>query len=236
MERGVLWGGCFQPRIASIACIISAYRKNTVIKNIIWDVDGTLFDTYPAIAGAFRDALLTFGNDVGQETILSLAKLSLDCCLETLAAECHLKEEALARAFDAQYTKVTFADQPPFPGAKAVCESILAAGGRNVIVTHRGREGTAGLLEAHGMAPLFAGWITRDDGHPRKPDPAAFEAALRAYDLSRAETLAVGDREIDVLAGKAAGLRTCLFRGEDARTEADLSIHQLDDLLRYLQQ
>jgi HAD superfamily hydrolase (TIGR01509 family) len=202
-----------------------------LIKNIIWDVDGTLFDTYPAIAGAFRAALRKLGKDAAQEKIMALAKESLDYCLTTLAAECLLKEEELDRAFDEYYARVTFADQPPFPGARAVCESILAAGGRNVIVTHRGRAGTAGLLDAHGMTPLFAGWITRDDGHPRKPDPAAFEAALRDYGLSRAETLAIGDREIDVLAGKAAGLPTCLFAGEGKITAADFCVENFFELL-----
>src|SRR4030042_1243156 len=103
-----------------------------MIKSIIWDVDGTLFDTYPAIAGAFQDSLLALGKDAGIERILALAKESLDRCLATLAVECHLKEEALDRAFDEQYAKVTCAAQPPFPGVKAVCEYIVSAGGRNV--------------------------------------------------------------------------------------------------------
>jgi HAD superfamily hydrolase (TIGR01549 family) len=210
----------------------SLWHGKTMIKNIIWDVDGTLFDTYPAIAGAIRAALRTLGRDAAHERIMALAKESLDYCLTTLAAECLLKEEELDREFDAQYAQVTYADQPPFPGAKAVCESIVAAGGRNVIVTHRGRAGTAGLLDAHDMTPLFAGWITRDDGYPRKPDPAAFEAALRNYDLSRIETLAVGDREIDILAGKDAGLATCLFTaGEVKPTAAELTADIFNELL-----
>jgi phosphoglycolate phosphatase-like HAD superfamily hydrolase len=108
---------------------------------------------------------------------------------------------------------------------------LFRSGGRNVIVTHRGRVGTAGLLDAHGMTPLFAGWITRDNGHPRKPDPAAYEAALRDYNLSCDETLAVGDREIDILAGKAAGLPTCLFAGEGKPTAAELTVDNFSELL-----
>jgi len=58
---------------------------------------------------------------------------------------------------------------------------------------------------------------------------------MQTHGLRPDETLAVGDREIDILAGVAAGIRTCLFRGEDARTEADLFIHEFDELLCYLQ-
>jgi phosphoglycolate phosphatase-like HAD superfamily hydrolase len=34
-----------------------------MFRNIIWDVDGTLFDTYPAIARAFQTALNDLGSD-----------------------------------------------------------------------------------------------------------------------------------------------------------------------------
>ncbi len=206
-----------------------------MVRNILWDVDGTLFDTYPAIASAFQDALRGLGKDAGMEKILALAKQSLSHCLSTLAAEYHLKEEDLEAGFDTRYPRITAADQPPFPGGRAVCEYILSTGGKNVIVTHRGLEGTTGLLETHRMTPLFAGWITHADGHPRKPDPSAYRAAMQAHGLRPDETMAVGDREIDIQAGIAAGIRTCLFRGEDPRIEADLSIHEFGELLQYLQ-
>ncbi len=32
-----------------------------MIRNIIWDADGTLFDTYPAIASAFQAAMADLG-------------------------------------------------------------------------------------------------------------------------------------------------------------------------------
>ena len=205
-----------------------------MLKNIIWDVDGTLFDTYPAIAGAFREALRTPGKDPAPGRVLALAKQSLSHCLTTLAAEHHLKEEELGQAFDSHYDTVPYADQPPFPGVREVCEYIRSIGGKNVIVTHRGHRGTVGLLETHGMAPFFTGWITYEDGHPRKPDPAAFAAAMEVHGLPPGETLTVGDREIDIQAGHAAGIRACLFHGEDPRTEADLTIREFDELLQYL--
>jgi phosphoglycolate phosphatase-like HAD superfamily hydrolase len=40
--------------------------RASMFRNIIWDVDGTLFDTYPAIAKAFQVAL----NDLGKDASL----------------------------------------------------------------------------------------------------------------------------------------------------------------------
>ncbi len=120
-----------------------------MFRNILSDVDGTLFDAYPAIASAFQDTLRGLGKDAGTEKILALAKQSLSHCLSTLAAEYHSKEEGLGAVFDNRYPRITAADQPPFPGGRAVCEYILSAGRKNVIVTHRGLEGTTGPLKTH---------------------------------------------------------------------------------------
>ncbi len=68
----------------------------------------------------------------------------------------------------------------------------------------------------------------------RKPDPAAFNAIIERHGLDRDATMAIGDREIDVLAGKAAGVVTCLFGRADAGVEADLAIADFRELARLL--
>lgn len=205
-----------------------------MFRNIIWDVDGTLFDTYPSIARAFKAALKDFGKEASLDWIHELARKSLGECLSTLAGTFALDEKMLGQAFGQRYDAVKPEAQPPFPGVVAVCDYICAIGGKNVIVTHRGREGTAELLAANHMAQYFAGFLARDDGYPKKPHPAAFEAALILHNLRPGETMAVGDREIDVLAGQAAGLFSCLFRGEAEDVRADLSVGSFDELYDYL--
>ena len=76
--------------------------------------------------------------------------------------------------------------------------------------------------------------VCRDDGYPRKPDPAAFEAALAIYHLEREETLTVGDRDIDILAGQAAGLFSCFYGDVTDGIQADLMISHFDELYEYL--
>ena len=205
-----------------------------MIRNIIWDMDGTLFDTYPAIARAFKAALHDFGKDAASERIEGLARNSLGYCAATLAGEFSLDADAIGEKFNGRYSLIGLDAQPPFRGVKAVCEYICSFGGKNVIVTHRGREGTAQLLAAHNMAGYFAGYLTRDDGYPKKPNPAAFTAIIQIYDLKREETIAVGDRDIDILAGQAAGLRTCLFGIKTDAVTADLTISDFDELYHYL--
>lgn len=228
---------CIIPSISSQAHdadLSQSRMRSAMFRNIIWDVDGTLFDTYPAIARAFQAALNDLGEDASLDWIESLAKISLSHCVTTLANQCQLDEKDIGQAFGAHYDHTPPAEQPPIPGVIPVCEYICSLGGINVIVTHRGRDGTNELLAANKMTHYFTGCLARDDGYPKKPHPAAFEALLKAHDLRREETMAVGDRDIDVLAGRAAGIFTCLFGLKTDNAAADLTIDSFDELYHYL--
>lgn len=205
-----------------------------MFRNIIWDVDGTLFDTYPAIARAIRAALNDLGKDTSLAQIMTLARQSLNHCGTVLAEKYHLDRSKLDHTIEKHFDRITFEENPPFPGVVEICQYICSIGGRNVIITHRGREGTKGLLTTHNLEEYFSGHITRDDGYPRKPDPAAFEAALAIYRLKREETLTVGDRAIDILAGQAAGLFSCFFGDGSDSIQADLVINHFSELHTYL--
>ena len=204
------------------------------IRDLIWDVDGTLFDTYPAIARAFRAALREFGHDAALGRIVGLARESLGHCTTTLAQEYGLDQARFEAAVARRYEGTGPDDQPPFPGVTEICERICRAGGQNVIVTHRGPRGTEELLAASGLSGFFAGCITRADAYPRKPDPAAFNAVIHRHGLRRETTMAIGDRDIDVQAGKAAGVVTCFFGETTPGVDADLAITDFGELARVL--
>jgi len=201
-----------------------------MLKNIIWDVDGTLFNTYPAIARAFRLALNDLGRDSPLDQIERLARGSMDACIRALAAEHALSGDLITAGFSTHYAETKPADEPPFDGVVRVCEHVRRIGGKNVIVTHRSRRGTERLLLGNNMQQYFSGWLTADDGYPRKPDPAAFYAAMQLHTLKRELTLGVGDRDLDIQAGRAAGLFTVRFGTGSADAIAALTIQDYSDL------
>jgi phosphoglycolate phosphatase-like HAD superfamily hydrolase len=205
------------------------------MRNILWDVDGTLFDTYPAITYAISQALNGLGESVALNVVDRLARQSIEYCLATLAQRFRLDQALLRGRYLASYERLPLANQPPFLGVAEVCAAVQAPGGQNVAVTHRAVRSTAALLDAHGLAPLFAGIVSVEQGYPRKPDPAIVLAALAIYALDPAETWMVGDRALDIQAGRAAGLRTCLFGRASLAQPADLQIDQYSDLLRLLE-
>jgi phosphoglycolate phosphatase-like HAD superfamily hydrolase len=205
-----------------------------VIQNIIWDVDGTLFDTYPAIARAFKAALKDYGKDAQLDWIEKLAKVSLGHCSKTLVDEFQLNEEDIDKAFGKHYDQVKPEEQPPFPGVISICKYIHSIHGRNLIITHRRRDSTNELLASNRMTHFFSRILSSDDGYPKKPDPAAFEAILQLEKLNREETINVGDRDIDILAGQAAGIFSCLFGHNSEKVNADFAYNSFDELHRYI--
>lgn len=205
-----------------------------MIGSIIWDVDGTLFDTYPAIAKSYHQAVTDLGGDVPLDWIMQAARVTMSHCVALLSERCQLDKAELVRKSDIYYEQIPFEEQPPFPGVVEICRYIRSNGGKNLIVTHRGRRSVDGLLAAHNMTDLFSGCITRDDGYPRKPDPAAFTATVNLHQLDLSETINVGDREIDILAGQGAGIFSCLFEAGEVETAADLVVSSYMELLSRL--
>ncbi len=203
-----------------------------MIQHLIWDVDGTLFDTYPAIARAFQAALTDLGVTAPLDWILSLAQVTLDHCLSTLATTYALPSDELEERFDQHYRTVTPEDQPPFPGVKEVCEYIYSQGGLNLIVTHRGRVGLERLLTAHRLTTYFVDATCNDDGYPRKPDPAAFLALIEKHRLPRETTWGIGDRDIDILAAQAAGIRAAFFGTNNGAASPDFTFTDYAQLLQ----
>ena len=205
--------------------------RGTMVRNIIWDVDGTLLDTYPAIVRAFLQVLHAREKTVAAERIYDLARIGLSHCATVLAAASGLPVEQVAEGFHETYGAMSLDDQGPFAGAADVCRAILARGGANVIVTHRGRASTCALLARHGMEDLFSGIVSADDGYAKKPDPAGFRAVMVLRGLEAEATIAVGDRDIDVRAAQAAGLRTVLYGATSSEAGPDLAIAAYSELI-----
>jgi phosphoglycolate phosphatase-like HAD superfamily hydrolase len=205
-----------------------------MLRDLIWDVDGTIFDTYPAFVRAFEAALQELDAQAPVDWIAELCKQSLSHCVTVLAGECQVDEDDVLHGFQAHYATTPARDQPPFPGVIEACAYVRSIGGQNLIVTHRGGESLQRLLEFHHMVDYFTDRLTRDDGFPRKPDPASFEEMIQRHHLQRATVMAVGDRDIDVLAGQAAGVRTCLFGTRLPDVGADYTIAHFAELHRIL--
>ena len=145
---------------------------------LIWDMDGTLFDTYPPLGQVVVDTFAAQGVTVSAAEALDLMTVTLGHCIDTLALRHGLDPARTMDAYLARAVQVPVATQPPFPGVERVLRRVVAAGGGNFIFTHRGRASLDGFLTHFHMADLFADTLTQDEGYARKPDPAGFLAII----------------------------------------------------------
>lgn len=172
-----------------------------MIRHLIWETDGVLFDTRPAVTYAISRSLNEMGYTIALNVVDGLARQSLDYCVETLAARFGLAPDLLRQRSAERYRQIPPERQPPFPGAAEVCAWIAAHGGLNLIATSRKVDATRALLAAHGLTDLFADIFSLEQSYPCKPDPAILLAALEKHALNPAETMLIGHRECDIQAG-----------------------------------
>ena len=176
----------------------------------IWDMDGTLVDSYPAIVPAAREALALHGLVCSEEEIYARAMAgSVAALLEQTAAERGLDLAALKAAFD-RLNDSRIADIRPMPHAAEALAALERAGQRNFVYTHRGASCRT-ILEQTGLAPFFTELVTALDGFPRKPAPDGILYLLGKYGLDPARSFYVGDRSLDVAAAENAGIGSILY-------------------------
>lgn len=191
------------------------------VRHFIWDFDGTLVDTYPAMVRSLCAAAADHGICLDPVRGLDLMKNCLQHALDTLSAENGVDGETLRKGFRAHEQVELLAGVPPIAGVPEMLRAVVKGGGRNYVATHRDLQ-CRDLLDHCGLLPLFHGFVTREDGLPRKPAPDMLLHLMQRQDLSPEECVMIGDRPLDTLAGRAAGMRSILidtegrFRDEDA--------------------
>ena len=209
-----------------------------MIRNLLWETDGVLFDTHPAVTYAISQSLNEMGCAIALNVVDDLARQSLDFCVETLAARFQLDPSLLRQRSAERYRQTPLERQLPFPGAREVCAWIVARGGLNLIATARKVESTRALLAAHDLTALFTDIFSLEQGYPCQPNPAMLLAALERHALNPAETLLIGRHESDIQAGQAAGIATCLLDKGAAEVSSlpSLRVKDYKALLTYLEE
>jgi len=207
------------------------------VRAVLFDVDGTLLDTTAFIYGGFDHTLAAHGyQPAGRAAYARVMGKPLEVCYVKLAPD---GDPALLcethRAWQADNLHLSIA----FPEAEHVLRTLRDAGLRLAAITSRSARTSVRTLEQAGLAPYLDLVLSAEDVTAIKPDPAPLRLALERLRVEPAAAVMVGDTDADILAGKAAGLRTIGvtygFHGEDvAAAGPDATIDQLGALLHLL--
>lgn len=183
------------------------------IKAVLFDLDGTLADTAPDLGGALNRLREECGllplplsqlrphASAGARGLLGVGfGLTPD---QPLYAE-------MQKRFLVQYESQLCADTRLFPG---VADLLTELESRDIawgIVTNKIERFTHPLLACLGLDTRAACVISGDTAAKPKPDAAPLLMACDIAGVLPEHTLYVGDDERDVVAGRAAGMRTVI--------------------------
>lgn len=203
-------------------------------KHVVWDFDGTLYDTYPGITKAFYRAVTEENIKIDIEELGAKLRVSIGNTQKRLTKQYDLNNDDFEKKYLTYRNQIEEKCIPAFPYAIEICSAIWKSGKKNYLYTHRDRIALQ-HLEKSGIRECFADCISIEDDFPRKPDPTALLTLAKKHNFFPDECIMIGDRDIDILAGKNAGMAACFFDENKATVpSADYNIYcfeQLYDIL-----
>lgn len=180
-------------------------------KLVVFDLDGTLLDSFPLLAQAMHEVLQAHKLHT-PPTELMRTQLSggLAAMFDiahhsnpqvTKSEWLQLRAQYLQR-YEAHHLTAT----PLFAGVKQVLQALHAAGMQLAVCTNRDRRTSERLLTQWGLRPWLCAVASIDDMPQPKPAPDGLLALAQAQGIDLHEVLFVGDSGIDCQTAQAAGV------------------------------
>ena len=181
----------------------------------IWDLDGTLLDSYGVITeGAARTAEEAGVQVPRQEVLRAVKQDSVTGFLRDISARSGVPSDELMARYrhhsHALDDGITLTD-----GAKETLERLAAAGAEHFVYTHRGSSSRP-ILQRLEILDFFREIVTSEQHFAPKPSGEGVRYLTEKYALDPEETWYVGDRTLDVLCAKDAGVKALLYLEADS--------------------
>ena len=172
------------------------------INNIIFDLDGTLVDSYPAAIKSTTESLSDFGVPVSDADVRGqfgggsrkLLWYFLDRSLgQNKASE--LIEKVIQRRLELQ---LSFTDRVTLlPNVKQLLESLRIDGFRIALATMSSGPVVQNIMNFHGIGHYFDHVVTVDDVVNVKPDPEILVKTIGLLEVNAEQAVYCGDSSHD---------------------------------------
>jgi phosphoglycolate phosphatase len=208
---------------------------------ILFDYDGTLFDTRPAIVHCILSAFARSDRSIPSVDQVASAigsGLPLRGTLLRLDETLRLDTEALDTLV-ATYRQIYLDESAPllrpFPGVADALGRLHALGKKSLVVSNKGVAAIHRSLEQHRLSALVEMILGDQPGLPAKPDPALVsEHVLPRYgQITKRQMLMIGDTEVDIVFARQAGISACWAAYGYGESERCLKLqpeHQISDV------
>lgn len=214
-------------------------------KLVLFDLDGTLVDSVPDLAGAVDRMLLSMGKQpAGVERVRQwvgngaavLVRRALTGKMEGPVVD-DAEFESAYRLFIQYYGENTAKNSCLYEGVEDCLQSLKAQSIKMGLVTNKPIQFTRSMLSGFALDTYFDVVIGGDSLPQKKPSPEPLLEAMKSCSSSPQETLMVGDSKSDIGAARAAGCPVVCVpygynHGEDiADYNPDLIVGSLAELI-----
>ena len=180
----------------------------------IWDLDGTLLDSYAVIVKGAKVAAEDAGlADTEDDVLKGVKQVSVTSYLKGAAERSGIPFEEMKQRYrthaHALDDEITLID-----GAKETLERLRREGAEHFVYTHRGASSRP-ILQRLGILDCFRDIVTAEAKFAPKPSGEGVRYLLEKYGLDPAETWYVGDRAVDMYCAKDAGVNALLYLEPD---------------------
>lgn len=176
----------------------------------IWDLDGTLLDSYEAILSGIEETYAQFSIPYDKEKVREfILKYSVQDLLARVAEDRNLDVEVLNQV-RAQSLAEKNAQVVLMPGAREMLAWADQAGIQQFVYTHKG-DNALTILRDLGLESYFTEILTSQSGFARKPSPEAANYLIDKYQLNPDNTYYIGDRTLDVEFAQNSGIQSLNF-------------------------
>jgi len=194
-------------------------NKNAQLRAVIFDVDGTMFDTLPSLSAAANDVLAQAGM---HEVSMSLLRSALNEGLRPMFRQAIALQSApvaavaatqLENEYMAHYGRRWLSTAPLFAGVSDALAILKSQGLKLGICTNRDRASTHVLLTSASIANFFDTIVGIGDAPMPKPAADPLLLVLERMGLSAADALFVGDSNMDASCSQLSQLTSAVMQG-----------------------
>ncbi|MDG8937476.1 HAD family hydrolase [Streptococcus pneumoniae] len=195
----------------------------------IWDLDGTLLDSYEAILSGIEETFAQFSIPYDKEQVREfILKYSVQDLLVRVAEDRNLDVEVLnkvrAQSLTEKNVQVVL-----MPGAREMLAWADQAGIQQFVYTHKG-DNALTILRDLDLESYFTEILTSQSGFARKPSPEAANYLIDKYQLNPDNSYYIGDRTLDVEFAQNSGIQSINFL--ESTYEGNHRIQALADISR----
>lgn len=205
---------------------------------VLFDLDGTLVDSYSALAEAVNHARRTEGlQELSEARIRDFVGEGVDRLLQRAFERTEVSREIVS-AFESRYGEVCCAESKVLEDVGATLDELSELGIEMAVCTNKPTVFSKKILDFLDLSRHFRAIVGPDLAGARKPDAKHLAVTMQSVQCDAEETLFVGDMPIDVRAARNSGIDVAVVatgsstREQLVAAEPDHFLERFADLIR----